>query len=102
MIRAGRVTVNGRTVTELGTRANPQRDRIAIDGKPLRAAAPLVYILLNKPVGVVTTLIDPGGRPTVRDLVAGVRQRGLSGRPARFPFRRTLRCSPMTASWRCA
>jgi len=62
-------------VTELGTRANPQRDRIAIDGKPLRSAAPPVYILLNKPVGVMTTLIDPGGRPTVRDLVAGVRQR---------------------------
>ena len=62
-------------MTELGTRANPQRDRIAIDGKPLRSAAPLVYILLNKPVGVMTTLIDPGGRPTVRDLVAGVRQR---------------------------
>ena len=62
-------------MTELGTRANPQRDRIAIDGKPLRSAAPPVYILLNKPVGVMTTLIDPGGRPTVRDLVAGVRQR---------------------------
>jgi 23S rRNA pseudouridine2605 synthase len=75
MIRAGRVTVNGRTVTELGTRANPHRDRIAIDGKPLRAAPPPVYILLHKPVGVMTTLIDPQGRPTVRDLVAGVRQR---------------------------
>jgi 23S rRNA pseudouridine2605 synthase len=75
MIRAGRVSVNGRTVTELGTKANPHRDRIAIDGKPLRAAAPHVYILLHKPVGVMTTLIDPGGRPTVRDLVGGVRQR---------------------------
>ncbi len=62
-------------MTELGTRANPQRDRIAIDGKPLRAAAPPAYILLNKPVGVMTTLDDPRGRPSVRDLLTGVRQR---------------------------
>ncbi len=75
MIRAGRVTVNGRTVTELGTRAHPQRDRIAIDGKPLRTAAPPTYILLHKPAGVMTTLVDPGGRATVRDLLVGVRQR---------------------------
>jgi 23S rRNA pseudouridine2605 synthase len=75
MIRAGRVSVNGRTVTELGTKANPHRDRITIDGKPLRAAAPAAYILLNKPVGVMSTLVDPAGRPTVRDLLAGVRQR---------------------------
>jgi 23S rRNA pseudouridine2605 synthase len=71
MIRAGRVTVNGKTVTELGTRANPHRDRIAIDGKLLRSAPPPVYILLHKPVGVMTTLIDPGGRTTVRDLLGG-------------------------------
>jgi 23S rRNA pseudouridine2605 synthase len=62
-------------VTELGTRANPHRDRITIDGKLLRAAPPPVYILLNKPVGVMTTLIDPEGRPTVRDLVSRIHQR---------------------------
>ena len=48
MIRAGRVSVNGQMVTELGTRANPHRDRITIDGQPLRAAAPPVYILLQQ------------------------------------------------------
>jgi len=67
--------VNGKTVTELGTRASPPRDRIAIDGRPLPSAAPLAYILLNKPVGVMTTMVDPAGRPTVRELLHGVRRR---------------------------
>jgi 23S rRNA pseudouridine2605 synthase len=56
----GRVAVNGRTVTELGTRADPHRDRIAIDGKPLRTAAPAVYILPNAGRRM-TTLADPAG-----------------------------------------
>ncbi|MGH7787839.1 MAG: pseudouridine synthase, partial [Candidatus Binatia bacterium] len=75
LIRAGRVSLNGKVVTELGTRAHPGRDKIAIDGKPLRAAAPPIYLLLNKPVGVMTTLDDPEGRQTVANLLHGVRQR---------------------------
>ena len=60
--------LNGRTVTELGTRATP-RDRVALDGKPVTLTRELIYILLHKPAGIVTTLRDPEGRPTVRALL---------------------------------
>lgn len=73
MIVEGRVTVNGNTVTELGTKVDP-RDRIAIDGKPL-AGEKLVYILLNKPKGYITTLSDPQGRKTVVELISTVSER---------------------------
>ena len=73
-ITAGRVTVNGQTA-ELGQRADPKRDEILVDGKPLAPKAEHVYLLLNKPRGYVTTLSDEQGRKTVADLVAncGVR-----------------------------
>lgn len=67
-ITAGRVTVNGETA-ELGRRADPERDEIRVDGKPLRSRAKPVYLLLNKPRGYVTTLSDEKGRKTVVDLV---------------------------------
>jgi len=75
MIREGRVTVNGRVVTELGTRANAARDHIKVDGKLITRAEPHRYILLYKPREVMTTVEDPQGRKTVIDLVRGIRER---------------------------
>jgi 23S rRNA pseudouridine2605 synthase len=69
MISAGRVTVNGKVVTVLGTKVHPARDRVAVDGQTIKAAPRLVYLLLNKPKGCVTTLSDPEGRATVMDYV---------------------------------
>jgi len=68
----GRVTVNGTTVRELGTKADAARDDIRVDGVRVRPAPEAVYFLLNKPKGVVTTRHDPEGRPTVMDLVPRV------------------------------
>jgi 23S rRNA pseudouridine2605 synthase len=68
LIAAGRVRVDGQ-VAILGTQANAETNTILIDNKPLKAAENHVYILINKPVGTVTTLSDPEGRPVVTDLV---------------------------------
>ena len=75
LISAGRVTVNGRIVTELGTKVNPDRDHVKVDGKHLSSAQPYVYLVLNKPKNVMSTLDDPGGRPTVKDFLRGVKVR---------------------------
>ena len=69
MIAAGRVTVNGRVVTELGTRVEPGVDILAVDGRVVSASPTLVYIMLNKPAGYVCTTSDPQGRRTVLDLI---------------------------------
>jgi pseudouridine synthase len=68
IIRAGRVKVNGRTVTEMGVRVDPARDNILVDNRQL-ARPRLRYILLHKPSGYITTMDDPRGRWTVHDLV---------------------------------
>jgi 23S rRNA pseudouridine2605 synthase len=70
----GRVTVNGDTVRELGTRADPATDDIRVDGRPIRRDTHRIYLLLNKPRGYVTTRSDPERRPTVLDLVPGVHE----------------------------
>ncbi|QSV44764.1 pseudouridine synthase [Geobacter benzoatilyticus] len=72
MITDGRVMINGAPVTELGTKADPSRDNITVDGKPVTVEEKRVYILLNKPVGYMTTLKDPEGRPIVTDLLKGL------------------------------
>jgi len=69
LIQQGVVRVNGRVVREPGEQVEPERDRITVDGRPLAAAAAPRYYVLNKPVGVITTLEDPEGRRTIRDLM---------------------------------
>jgi 23S rRNA pseudouridine2605 synthase len=75
LIVEGRVTVNGTAITELGSKADLDRDHIKVDGKLLRAPRRLVYIALNKPVNCVTTVTDPEGRATVMDLIHGLKER---------------------------
>jgi 23S rRNA pseudouridine2605 synthase len=75
LIAAHRVTLNGEVVTELGTKADPDRDKISIDGTPLPSREQFLYFALHKPKGYVTTVDDPQGRPTVMDLIKGVRER---------------------------
>jgi len=75
MIEQGRVQVNGKIVTELGTKADAGRDHIRVDGKLLQGAERLRYFILNKPRGFVTTVKDPEGRPTVMQFFDKMRER---------------------------
>ncbi len=70
LIASGRVQVNGQTVTELGSKADAERDHIRVDGKLLKKPQQFRYFMLNKPKGVVTTVSDPEGRPTVMKFFA--------------------------------
>jgi pseudouridine synthase len=69
LIQQGRVRVNGQIVTELGTKVDPGRDQIQVDGKPIRIAASRVYIMVNKPPGVLSTMKDRRGRRSLGELV---------------------------------
>jgi len=72
LIQEGRVKVNGKVVTEMGTKVHPLKDRVSVDGKSLKLDTKKYYVLLNKPRGYVTTMDDPQGRKTVAELVKGV------------------------------
>ena len=74
LITEGRVRVNGRVVTELGSKADPQRDKVEVNGVRV-VAEKAVYVVIHKPRGVVTTMSDPEGRPTIRELLAPVGSR---------------------------
>jgi 23S rRNA pseudouridine2605 synthase len=75
LIKSGMVSVNGQTVTELGTKADPEHDHIKVGNKLLKTAQRHIYLLLHKPKGYVTTSNDPEGRPTVMDLIRGLETR---------------------------
>ncbi len=75
LILSGQVRVNGVTVTELGAKADPEHDRIEAAGKVAHISGARAYVLLHKPPQIVSTLADPEGRRTVRNLLVGVSER---------------------------
>lgn len=77
LMTAGRVAVNGRVVTEMGAKVDPATDVVTVDGAEIRLAGEPVYLALNKPAGVMTTMSDPQGRPTVVSLMPVAQHPGL-------------------------
>jgi 23S rRNA pseudouridine2605 synthase len=75
LIIEGRVTVNGATITELGSKADLEHDHIKVDGQLLRKPKRHLYLALNKPKNIVTTASDPEGRETVIHLLRGIKER---------------------------
>jgi 23S rRNA pseudouridine2605 synthase len=75
LIRSGQVQVNGVVVTELGAKADPERDRVEAAGRVAKISETHVYLLMNKPPEVVSTLADPEGRRTLRNFLVGVTER---------------------------
>jgi len=74
-IRAGRVMVNGRVVTEMGVKVDPGRDAVKVDGRPVKAKATVVTLMLHKPSGYVCTTRDPQGRRVVTELLGARTER---------------------------
>ena len=77
LMSAGRVTVNGEVVSELGSKVNPECDEVRVDGELVQMGGKPIYLILNKPAGFITTMDDPQGRPTVAELVADAHAPGL-------------------------
>jgi len=75
LIIQGKVKVNGQVINVLGTKIDPERDKIEVNNKLIKAKEDMIYILLNKPDGYVTTSQDPQGRPTVIDLIKHINKR---------------------------
>jgi 23S rRNA pseudouridine2605 synthase len=75
LITSGAVSVNGQIITELGSKADAERDHIRVNGRLLHGPERHVYLLMNKPKGYVSTVSDPEGRPTVMDLLRGTNAR---------------------------
>jgi len=75
LILSGQVRVNGKTVTELGSKADPSKDKIEAAGRPIESTPRAVYLLLHKPPEVVSTLADPEGRKTLRNFLRGFPER---------------------------
>jgi 23S rRNA pseudouridine2605 synthase len=75
LITDGRISVNGRVQDELGVKIDDEKDRVDLDGRPVRKDERLIHVLINKPVGAVVSLRDPFGRTTVRDLLVGLKAR---------------------------
>lgn len=74
-IKQGKVTVDGKIVTEMGIKVDPNSQRITLQGRPVRLSSKKITVLLNKPTGYVTTLSDPQGRPIVSSLLKGISER---------------------------
>ena len=72
LILEGKVAVNGKVVKELGTKVVPGKDKVTVDGKPVRTEEQMVYYLMNKPACYMTTVKDTHDRPTVMDLLTGI------------------------------
>ncbi len=72
LIAEGSITVNGKRVFEMGTQVHPHNDKILLNGKPIKQVTMKLYLAFNKPTGVLTTMDDPEGRPTIADYLKDV------------------------------